>query len=172
LNFQALAQAAVKHLMLSLLPSFTATECILQMQQAVRQFGAALLRQHRILLTKTATALLGLTHCSRIMPNSVTVWCLLKSKSVKDLPLTHRYFLIHLFQQRLRLGLILMKMPQQILRLQMRLLPLSKMQSLTARLMMLRLISLRIRTMPLRSINLSSVVTVGLTISVSAVLTT
>ncbi len=83
LNSQALAQAAVKHLMQSLLHSFSATECLSLTQQAVHQFGVHLLLQHLIQMTKRVTVLLGRTHSSKIT-QSLVFGMTLAQKHIRD----------------------------------------------------------------------------------------
>ena len=84
LNSQALAQAAVKHRMQSLLHSFSVTECLSLTQQAVHQFGVRLLLQHLIQRIRRVTVLLGRTHSLKITQSLVTVCYWLRKQSVKD----------------------------------------------------------------------------------------
>ncbi len=119
----------------------------------------------------SATAPLGQTHSSRITLSSVTVCILLRSRFVKDLLRTQKFFQRQA-SQRLTHGLKLMRtlpktrLLQSLLQLQLR--PLL----LTATLRLPQRTSLKTLTMLLRSISSSSAATAGLTISASADSTT
>ena len=92
LNSQALAQAAVKHRMQSLLHSFSVTECLSLTQQAVHQFGVHLLLQHLIQRIRRVTVLLGRTHSLKITQSLVLVWLSVRRLSATDLSSMLRVF--------------------------------------------------------------------------------
>ena len=144
------------------------------MQQVVHLSGVVLLHLCHIQLTKKVRVLHGVTHCSRIMLNSVQVCSWVRNIVEKHQLRRSKVLQILAFLlKKHRLGQILRK-KAKLLRLHLQLcqqqlrLTLATMQKLKQSVML----SLKAMTSQLRSHSGSSVVTAGLTISVTAVLIT